>query len=442
MSPPQNDAADDGRRSAFRLLFAALLIVGFGNTMLLAVLPPLARDIGLSESDVGWIFSLSAFIWIFSSPHWGRESDRVGRRPIVVMGLAGYAVSMALLSMLAGMGLVGWLAGPALLTSLILSRAIFGTFGSAANPAAQAYVADRTTPGERTNEMAALSSAFSLGAAVGTGIASGMIAGVGVLLEWMTGNAVAADQIATLSPMILTAVLAASLSYAVHRFLPENWNKAEASVRKPGPPAWRLALDRRVSGYLIFGFGMSTVFGILSQTYGFFTMDRLVLTGREAAAQAALGFMAGAFATVAAQTVLVPRLQLNTRALMVWGVALAAVGVSIQVIAVNQEMLVASRIVQGFGFGLAGAGYSGGASLSVGPEEQGPTAGLLVAANGSGFVLAPVFGGMFYAASGMNAPLYLVVAILIALCLFAAASRRLRAPTIYGSSSGGPDEHG
>jgi MFS family permease len=349
---------------------------------------------------------------------------------------------MALLSILAGLGLIGWLTGPALLAALVLSRAIFGAFGSAANPAAQAYVADRTTPLERTNEIAALSSAFSLGAAVGTGIASGMIAGVGVVLEMVTRNPAASDRIATLSPMILTAILALTLAIAVDRYLPEQWNKAEASVRKPGPPAWRLALDRRVSGYLIFGFGMSTVFGILSQTFGFFTMDRLALTGREAAAHAALGFMAGAFATVAAQTVLVPRLQLNTRALMVWGVVLAALGVALQVVGVNQELLVASRIVQGFGFGLAGAGYSGGASLSVRPEEQGPTAGLLVAANGSGFVLAPVFGGMFYAAAGMNAPLYLVIAILVAMSLFAAASRRLRAPTIYGSSSGGPDEHG
>jgi MFS family permease len=434
--------ADPGRRKSFRLLFTALLVVGFGNTMLLAVLPPLSRDIGLSEADVGWIFSLSAFIWMFSSPHWGRESDRVGRRPIVVLGLGAYAISMALLSVLAGLGLLGWLTGTALLISLVLARAIFGTFGSASTPASQAYVADRTTPEERTTEMASLSSAFSLGAAVGTGIASGLIAGVGVLFELLTGNAELADKIATLSSMILTAILAASLALVVRAQLPEHWDKAAMVARQANKPSLSLAMDPRVSGYLIYGFGLSTVGGILSQTFGFFTMDMLELDGRQAAAHAAVGFMAGAFATVAAQTVLVPRLQLNTRSLMLWGVLLAAAGVALQVVAVNQELLVAARVVQGFGFGLAGAGYSGGASLSVTPEEQGPAAGLLVAANGSGFVLAPVFGGMLYAAVGMMAPLWLVVAILLAMSVFVYFSRRLRAPVISSASSSQPGEHG
>ena len=118
-------------RPRFHLLFICLLVIGAGNSMLLAVAPPLVRQLRLPDSSIGWIFSLSALFWVIASPFWGRLSDRVGRRPIAALGLAAYAVSMGAFGAVVLLGLNGVLSGAWLFVSLMLSRAIFGAFGSA-----------------------------------------------------------------------------------------------------------------------------------------------------------------------------------------------------------------------------------------------------------------------------------------------------------------------
>ena len=63
------------RRGAFRLLFFALMAVGAGNTMLItSVLPLLVRRLELPAWTAGAIFSLSAFLWVVTSPYWGKKS--------------------------------------------------------------------------------------------------------------------------------------------------------------------------------------------------------------------------------------------------------------------------------------------------------------------------------------------------------------------------------
>ena len=65
------------RRGAFSLLFAALLAIGAGNTMLIAaVLPPMTRELGMPDWMAGAIFSLSAALWTISSPFWGKKSSQ------------------------------------------------------------------------------------------------------------------------------------------------------------------------------------------------------------------------------------------------------------------------------------------------------------------------------------------------------------------------------
>lgn len=408
MSDP---VSPDPHRPAFRLLFAALFVVGFGNSMLFAVLPPLAREIGLADASVGAIFSLSALIWVFASPFWGRASDRVGRKPIVTAGLAAYAVSMAGFAGVAALGLLDW--APALIVffGLMLTRAIFGLVGSAASPAAQAYVADRTAPARRTDEIAALTSAFALGSAVGPALSS-MIAAVAGLV----------------APLALTAVLAASAAGAVARFLPEPKVEAEKAVTAGAakPSSWALARDPRLAAFLIYGLGLSVVTGTLSQTFGFFAMDRLGVAGAEGAAVAGAGFMVGALALLATQLAVLPRLGLGSRTLMIAGASLVAAGLVVQIVAGDLATLLFSQLLQGLGFGLARPGFAGGASLAVRAEEQGAAAGLVVAVNGAGFIISPLTGGGLYMIVGPAAPLWSAIVILLVMALFASRSRRLK----------------
>ena len=97
-------------RRAFLLLFTGLLSIGMGQSLMFAILPPVARNLGLSEVQVGMIFAISGLLWALSSPFWGRLSDRWGRRPVILVGLLGYAVSMAMFGFVVQISLTGWLA--------------------------------------------------------------------------------------------------------------------------------------------------------------------------------------------------------------------------------------------------------------------------------------------------------------------------------------------
>jgi MFS family permease len=162
-------------RPTFRLLFACLAIVGVGNSMLFAVLPPVARETGMPDWCVSAIFTVSAILWVVTSPVWGRASDTRGRKPMIVMGLSAYAVSTVSFTIVAALGLAGHAPWLVLFLSLAVARSIFGGFGSATNPAAQAYVADTTPPAIRTREIAAVTSAFAFGSAGGPALAAALI---------------------------------------------------------------------------------------------------------------------------------------------------------------------------------------------------------------------------------------------------------------------------
>src|SRR5437868_3738337 len=165
----------EGRKRAFFLLFCSLIANGMGQTVMFAILPPLSKDLGLTEFQIGLIFAISATIWVFSSPFWGRRSDLWGRRPVILIGLAAFGVSTFAFATVLSVALLGWL-GPLVTFVLLAStRAIFGVFGSGAYPASQAYIADRTTYAERTESIAGLNAAFGLGQAVGPGIGAALI---------------------------------------------------------------------------------------------------------------------------------------------------------------------------------------------------------------------------------------------------------------------------
>lgn len=406
---PADTRAPIGRNRQFRLLFICLLVIGAGNSMLLAVAPPLVRELNLPDSSVGWIFSLSALLWVVMSPGWGRLSDRIGRKPVAALGLGAYAVSMASFGLVVMFGQAGFLVGAWLFIWLMLSRAIFGAFGSASSPAAQAYIADRTTRLERTEQLAGLTAAFALGQAFGPAICAALAAKFGLVF-----------------PIWLVAALAAAASFAIWRFLPENTPPKTERPKGEWNESLKLMTDRRLSGFLIYGFALSVVAGVTVQVFGLFTMDRLNASGEHGAELTAAGFMVNALALLATQMAILPRIKLGPRGLMACGAGLLAVGVGVQIIAGSLAALLVSQAIQGLGAGLARPGFTGGASVAVRPEEQGSAAGLVVAANGAGFVFSPLIGGVVYETVGMNAPLIIMLVLLIAMMVFALRSSRLR----------------
>ena len=393
------------RRAAFFLLFFSLMAIGAGNTMLIAaVIPPLTRELGLPDWMAGAIFSLSALCWSLSSPFWGKRSNRFGRRKIAAIGLAGYAVSMALLACASWAALSEWITAPfAIFACLALSRTVFGLVGSGSSPAAQAYVADRTKPEERQSEIAFVTSGFSFGTVIGPAFAAVLVANFGLL-----------------SPMIVTCLMAALMSILLWTQLPENRAPVQdATTIEAIPGAIGLWRARNVWPFLLYAVTLSLVTGILTQVFVFAVMDKLNVTGIEAAKYTGPAFMVGAMAVMTAQLVLIPKLKLRNKTLMITGCMPLLLGALLLVPAQDYATLILAQFCIGIGQGLTRPGFSSGASLAVSPQLQGNVAGLVISANGAGYIVTPLFGLFLYEFVSPTLPFWICVVLLIAMAVFA-----------------------
>ena len=144
-----------------------LFSVGLGQSFVFVIVPPLARDLGMTEIQTSLVFAFSAIAWALTSASWGRASDRYGRRNIAMLGLIGYAAS--LVTMITPLFLVekNILDVVFLFPLLIFGRLLNGLLGSATRPAAFAYVADNSSRDKRTVKFARLESSFLLGTVAG-----------------------------------------------------------------------------------------------------------------------------------------------------------------------------------------------------------------------------------------------------------------------------------
>jgi MFS family permease len=418
----QTSPNQDVPRPTFRLLFACLAIVGIGNSMLFAVLPPIGREIAMPDWCVSAIFTVSAILWVLTSPVWGRASDTRGRKPMIVLGLSAYALSTVSFTLVAAFGLAGHVMWPVLFVGLTIARSIFGGFGSATSPAAQAYVADTTPPAIRTREIAAITSAFAFGSAGGPALAAALISNFGLL-----------------APLYAVAVLATLGAGAAYFYLPTIPITPQAKKSAAPSSVWRLAIDKRVRTWLIVGVILSACTAVMYQQLSFYFMDRLGVTPRDGAALVGVALALGALAQIVAQLGLLPRLSLSPRGLIVAGTIIVAMGTGLTAIGDNFGVLAAAQGLVGLGFGLARPGFTGGASLSVGADDQGSVAGLVVAANGAGFVVAPIFGAGVYALISHQAPFILCTVVLIGLALFCMQSKAIVGKPLDESP---PDQHG
>ncbi len=431
-------------RREFAVLFAVLLTVAAGNTALQTVLPAIARVIHIPDLLVAIIFSFSALLWTFSAPYWARQSDIRGRRRLMEVGVIGFGVSMLGCGAVILAGLKGLLVPLATFVLFATLRSLFGIFGSASNPAAQAYVAARTSEAERTNALSSLSSAFGLGTIIGPAIAPLFIMGA----------------VGLAGPLFAFATIAVFVLLAVRRWLPDDdpthfpgaiGAPADASVApglahgaaasEPtvsggatgaslqaaaagrGPRlSWR---DPRVLPFMIFGFCSGSIQAATGQALGFLIIDRLHGSALAAQQDIAIVFMAGAGATLLAQWGLIPMFRMTPPLLMRWGTGIAAIGTAGVALSGSFHSLVVAFALSSLGYGFARPGFTAGASLAVGRSEQGGVAGAVTSVNGSCFVFAPAVGIGLYEI-GATLPYMLGAGALVLLFIFCSSSKALR----------------
>ena len=201
-----------GSRLAVLLACVFVTMIGFGIT--LPVLPfyteRLALRSGASAADVamqvGLLTAVYPLMQLIFAPWWGRWSDSIGRRRLVLLGVAGTAAGQLLF------GLAGSLAG------LYGARVLGGVLSSAIFPAAAAYVADATTERSRRRGMAWLGTATSLGVVVGPAL-GGLLARTG----WEVANRTGAVLVSGFAvPFLAAAALATVALLGASVWLPES----------------------------------------------------------------------------------------------------------------------------------------------------------------------------------------------------------------------------
>lgn len=396
--------SDRAKGRAFAILFAVLLSSAAGNTALQTVLPAIGRQVGIPDVLISSIFSLSALLWGVMSPVWARMSDKRGRKPMVLLGMAGFMVSMLGFGFFILMGLKGLMVPLAVFAGATLSRAIFGLVGSASNPAAQAYVADRTSPADRTNALSTMASASGLGTILGPAVAPALV-----------------FPLVTLSgPMFSFALIAGVVWLLVLRGLPERPDEiperqGQAGARTRARVRWN---DSRIMPFIVYGFLLASAQTVNQQTLGFMVIDKLNISPAKAAAFAGVAMMAGAVASLLAQWGLIRMLRLTPRMLLWLGAGCAAVGNLTVAFSPDYHTLVVGFALCSLGYGFARPGFTAGASLSVGHEEQGAVAGAISALNGASVIVAPVLGVALYKWAHPS-PYLMNVAVLLGLVAYA-----------------------
>jgi MFS family permease len=372
------------RSPAFAILFAVSLIAAAGNMALQSVLPAIGREFGLSDTLVAGAFAISALMWTVASPFWARLSDTLGRKRVMMIGLAGFVVSMSGFGLAATSGLEQWLGAGLAFVMMGVARTVYGVFGSAAPIASQAYVADRTTPEQRTQAMSLLASAQGLGTVIGPALAPFFVL----------------PMIGLAGPMYAFALFGLLALVVVWRRLPSG-----EVVRIPSPSGHRgdagkgLWKDPRIRGYLLYGLFVTGAQAANISVLGFHIIDELSAAGiaaREAQPFIGIAMLAGAAATLMAQWGLIPLLRLQPADLMRWGAALALVGNLMSIASPGFYGVVVGYAVVSMGIGFARPGFIAGSSLSVEPHEQGAIAGLMMSLAGLSFLAPPVIGVALY----------------------------------------------
>lgn len=246
------------RKPSILVVFLTVFLdlIGFG--IVLPLLPIYSREFGASGLVLGSIIaSFSAMQFVFA-PLWGRWSDRVGRRPVLLVSTLGSALSYAIFAL--GSGLASHTTA---LLVLLASRVFAGICGANIT-VAQAYIADVTPPAQRSKRMGLIGMAFGLGFIFGP-----FLGAISVKAFGITG------------PGWLAAALCLANFLLALVILPESrqpGSSEHAVAPRPALEQWKVTLRDPAVGLLVVAFFLATFcFACFETTLGLLIMENFRL---------------------------------------------------------------------------------------------------------------------------------------------------------------------
>jgi DHA1 family tetracycline resistance protein-like MFS transporter len=375
------------RRASLGTLFLTVFLdlVGFG--LIIPFLPAMARDMGASDFTAGALAACYSLMQFVAVPIWGRLSDRVGRRPVLLWSIAASALGMVFLGL-----------SQSLLT-IFLSR-LWSGVATANIAVAQAYIADVTSPRERAKGMGIIGMGFGLGFMIGPFIGGEL------------GRFHVIGHEGTLPAFVAASFSIINLVFAL-RFLPESLPPESRTA-----PARKLALiDLRalrsvgrlpgVTPILAIAFSSIFWFSGVQAIFRLFTMDAfgmdVVGTGH------VLGLVG--LVSVIVQGGLIGKLTRRFGEIKLLGAALflMSAGFVLQGLSVGLGVstFVLAAAVTSAGTALHMPSVSSYISRRVGSDQQGATLGLMQSAGALARATGPLLWGLLYDTLGLRVPFYI-----------------------------------
>jgi DHA1 family tetracycline resistance protein-like MFS transporter len=374
----------------FSIVFVDL--VGFG--LVIPLLPFYAERYGASPETVTLLMATYSFLQLFAGPIWGRLSDRYGRRPVLLASLAGSVASYL------------WLGMADALWMLFAARAIQGAMaGNIA--AAQAYIADVTTPENRAKGMGLIGAAFGLGFILGPAI-GGLLAGgdpnaPAVHVPFFLGAGLSA--LAFLGTLLL---LRESLDPA-HRRQAKTSRIAAVGAALARP---RLRLLVLLFFVVIFAFsGMETTFAMWAKRqFGWGPRPVGYLFAYVGILSAALqGGLIGKLTR-----------RFGEERVVVAGNSAIVVGLLALPFAVTVPLLCLATALLAIGLGLTQPSLNSLISRQAGAHEHGEVMGVAQSTGSLARILGPAFAGVLFGEFGRDAPYFAGALVMAGAVLLAA----------------------
>ncbi len=397
------------------LFFTVFLdLVGFG--IIIPFLAYYVESFGARAAVVGLLMSSYSLAQFVFAPVWGRLSDRVGRRPILLLGLLGSVAGFTIFGL------------ASTLSMLFLGRALMGIFG-ATIPTAQAAVADVTAPEDRARGMGLIGAAIGLGFILGPAL-GGLLSNLSSVLRLplFERNPYAL-------PCLASAALAASNLVAAAFFLPESlpaerrgsriaerFSRLDQISRGLADPRLRLLLLT----YFLFMLG----FTMMEATLTLF-IERRIGAGDHAQLVRRVGYLFGFIGViqVALQGGLVGRLAraFGERPLLIAGCSLTGLSLAAMAAAGSWAGIYGCAFGLACGYGLSQPSITSLISRASPAESQGGALGISQSAASLARVLGPAMGGALFQQVAPGSPYVVAAALSIAAVLCAIPSRRVPA---------------
>ena len=369
-----------GRAALFVLLAVVFInLMGFG--ILMPILPFYAQSFHAPAWQVTWVFTAFSIGNFFAEPIWGRLSDRIGRRPILIGTIAA-----------SGLGFVALAFAPNIWAALAIRLVSGLTTGNLST--IQGYIADITPPRFRSGRIGLLGAAFALGFVAGPAM----------------GGLLARPQLGSVGfhlPLFVAGGMSLIAALGVILFVRESRGGGQkvAAIQGPGLAVWIEARRHPVLGRaMIVTLLLTGAFSAVESTFGLWAQHRYGW----GPFKLSLCFASVAITAAAAQAFVTGRLtrRYGEAAMLAAGLTIISVTLALQPLGAGMDRSILLLALTVFGQALALPNISALISRTTSADRQGAMLGLNMSVGAFSRAIGPVIGGALFSIVGADAPLY------------------------------------